>query len=182
MPIRHLRGNIVGYLALFIALGGTSYAVATGSIDSREIKNNTVRSKDIRNNDVSSSDVRDSSLLARDFRPGQLPAGPRGSTGPAGPRGSIGPAGLSGVQYVTDIVPADSGAYKSKNAACPEGKTAIGTGAEIFTPMGSVPVEVGLQAVGYGLGRLSTYAVAVEHSATSASWGLYVEAVCAHTN
>jgi len=78
-------------------LGGTSYAVATGSIDSREIKNNTVRSGDIRNNTVRgkdvrtetlrSSDVADRSLLARDFAAGQVPAGPRGPAGPAGQNG-----------------------------------------------------------------------------------------------
>jgi hypothetical protein len=91
----HVAHNVVGYLALFIALGGTSYAVATGSINSRAIKNNTVRSKDIRNNDVRSKDVRNRSLLAKDFAPGQLPAGPRGQTGPQGETGPQGPQGPS---------------------------------------------------------------------------------------
>ena len=80
---RPAHGTVVGYIALFIALGGTSWAVATGSIDSREIKNNTVRSKDIRNNDIRgrdvrrgairSSDVANASLLAGDFAPGHPP-------------------------------------------------------------------------------------------------------------
>ncbi len=76
--------NVVSSLALFIVLGGTSYAVATGSIGSREIKNNAVRSKDLRNNDVRSSDVKNGSLLGKDFKAGQLPAGPQGPQGPAG--------------------------------------------------------------------------------------------------
>jgi hypothetical protein len=71
----------VAYLALFVALGGTSYAVSTGSIGSRAIKNNSVRSEDIRNNGVRSRDVRNSSLLAKDFKPGQLPQGPQGARG-----------------------------------------------------------------------------------------------------
>ena len=85
---RPSHGTVVAYLALFIALGGTSYGVATGSIGSREIKNNSVRSKDIRNDDVRgkdirtgtirSSDVANGSLLAKDFKRGQLPAGPPG--------------------------------------------------------------------------------------------------------
>jgi hypothetical protein len=83
--------NVVSTVCLFIVLGGTSYAVATGSIDSREIKNNAVGSKDIRDNDVRSADVRNQSLQAKDFAPGQLPAGPTGATGPPGP--STGPAG-----------------------------------------------------------------------------------------
>jgi hypothetical protein len=52
----------VAVLALFISLGGVSYGVATGSIDSREIKNNTVRGKDIRTNTIRGRDVRESSL------------------------------------------------------------------------------------------------------------------------
>ncbi len=58
--------------------GGTSWAVATGSIDSREIRNNTVGSGDVRNNTVRSRDVRNGALIAADFRPGQLPAGAQG--------------------------------------------------------------------------------------------------------
>ena len=85
---RPSHGTVVAYLALFLALGGTSYGVATGSIGSRGIKNNSVRSKDIRNDDVRgkdirtgtirSSDVANGSLLAKDFKRGQLPAGPPG--------------------------------------------------------------------------------------------------------
>ena len=82
--LRHLRQQYLGGLALFIVLGGTSYAVATGSIDSREIKNDTVRSKDLRNNDVRSKDVRDFSLTAQDFALGQLPAGTPGPPGEPG--------------------------------------------------------------------------------------------------
>ena len=74
-----------------MALGGTSYAVATGSIGSRELKNNGVRSKDIRNNDVRSKDIRDRSLLRKDFKAGQLPVG---AVGPQGPKGDTGPSGL----------------------------------------------------------------------------------------
>ena len=62
--------------------------MATGSIDSREIRNNTVGSGDVRNNTVRSRDVRNGALIAADFRPGQLPAGAQGPTGPRGPSGA----------------------------------------------------------------------------------------------
>ena len=88
--------NVISTLCLFIVLGGTSYAVATGSIDSRAIKNNAVRSKDIRNNDVRSTDVRDGALLAEDFKPGQLPVGPQGPPGAQGLQGAQGPKGDKG--------------------------------------------------------------------------------------
>ena len=82
--IEYAKRHHVALLALFVAMGGTSYAAATGSIDSREIKNNSVRSKDIRTGGVGSSDVRNGSLLSRDFKSGQLPTGAPGPTGPGG--------------------------------------------------------------------------------------------------
>jgi hypothetical protein len=62
----HISSNLIGYLALFVALGGTSYAVSTGFIDSREIKNNTIRTGDLRNNEVRSRDIRNRTLVGRD--------------------------------------------------------------------------------------------------------------------
>src|SRR3954463_15610249 len=53
---------VVALLALFVSLGGVSYGVASGSIDSREIKNSTIRSKDIRNRTVQSKDVKKNGL------------------------------------------------------------------------------------------------------------------------
>jgi hypothetical protein len=96
----YLRRHHIALLALFVALGGSSYAAATGSIDSREIKNNTVRSKDIRNNEVRSRDVRNGSLLSGDFKAGQLPVGPQGERGPQGPRGLQGLRGANGATNV----------------------------------------------------------------------------------
>jgi hypothetical protein len=69
--IKHYRpspATVLASIALFVSLGGVSYGVATGSIDSREIRNNTVRSKDIRNNQVSSRDIRNNSVRGRDVR------------------------------------------------------------------------------------------------------------------
>jgi len=39
----------IACIALFVALGGVSYGVATGSIDSREIKNGSIRNPDFKN-------------------------------------------------------------------------------------------------------------------------------------
>src|SRR5437588_6683367 len=40
----HLRTNVIGYLALFIALGGTSYALTlpAGSVGTRQLRNHSV--------------------------------------------------------------------------------------------------------------------------------------------
>jgi hypothetical protein len=56
----------VALVALFVSLGGVSYGLATGSIDSREIKNNTVRSRDIRNHEVRGRDIRNSTVRGPD--------------------------------------------------------------------------------------------------------------------
>lgn len=57
---------VVASTALFVSLGGVSYGLATGSIDSREIRNNTVRTGDIRNNTVRGKDIRNSTVRGRD--------------------------------------------------------------------------------------------------------------------
>ncbi|MEA2365806.1 MAG: hypothetical protein QOE69_2044 [Thermoleophilaceae bacterium] len=59
---------IVACLALFISLSGVSYGVATGFIDSREIKNNEIRSLDIRNNEVRTKDIRNNEVRGIDIR------------------------------------------------------------------------------------------------------------------
>ena len=71
----HLRHNVVGYLALFVALGGTSYAAVSLPRDS-------VGAREIKKDAVSSSEVKDRALRARDFKAGQLPRGPIGPPGP----------------------------------------------------------------------------------------------------
>ena len=57
----HLRSNVVGYLALFVALSGTAVALpATNTVFSDDIVNGEVQSKDISDtNGVRSADVRD---------------------------------------------------------------------------------------------------------------------------
>jgi hypothetical protein len=64
---RHLSySNVVATAALFIALGGTSYAVLR--VDSRDVVNNSLRSSDVRNDSLRSRDIRDRTLRARDLR------------------------------------------------------------------------------------------------------------------
>jgi len=62
----------VALLALFVSLGGVSYGLASGSISTREIRNNTIRSSDIRNGQVSSRDLRDNNVRGIDIRNNSL--------------------------------------------------------------------------------------------------------------
>ena len=59
---------VVALIALFVSLSGVSYGVATGFIDSREIKNNEIRSLDIRNNEVRTRDLRNNEVRGLDIR------------------------------------------------------------------------------------------------------------------
>ena len=77
----HLGKNVVAYLALFVALGGTSIAAVS-------LKRGSVKGKHIAKNAVTSPKVKNASLRAADFAPGQLPAGQQGAQGPQGPPGT----------------------------------------------------------------------------------------------
>jgi hypothetical protein len=59
---------VIALIALFVSLSGVSYGVATGFIDSREIKNNQVRSLDIRNNEIRTRDLRNNQVRGIDIR------------------------------------------------------------------------------------------------------------------
>jgi hypothetical protein len=59
---------VIALIALFVSLSGAAYGVATGSIDSREIKDNALRSRDLRNNDIRTRDLRNNEVRGLDIR------------------------------------------------------------------------------------------------------------------
>jgi hypothetical protein len=72
-------GNVVATLALFVALGGSSYAalritgkdVRDGSLTGKDVRNNSLTGKDVKG--LTSADIKNGKLLAEDFAAGQLP-------------------------------------------------------------------------------------------------------------
>jgi hypothetical protein len=70
--------SLLAVIALFVSLGGVSYAAAT--IGSAQIKNNSVKGTDIKNGSIASKDI---SSKTRAALKGQQ--GPKGAAGPAGP-------------------------------------------------------------------------------------------------
>jgi hypothetical protein len=68
----------VALLALFVALGGSSYAAL--KVSGKQIVNNSVRSKDLRNNDVRSADVRNNALTGADINEARVGTVPRANT------------------------------------------------------------------------------------------------------
>ncbi|MFA4927468.1 MAG: hypothetical protein WC558_03055 [Patulibacter sp.] len=100
--------HVMSGLALFVALGGTSYAAVTlpkNSVGTTQLRKNAVASSDIRGNAVTSAKVRNGSLGVADLSKSAVsslkvpgPAGPAGPTGPAGPAGTPGAPGAGGPQ------------------------------------------------------------------------------------
>ena len=91
--------NVVATFALFLALGGSSYAaisLSKNSVKSKHIAKGAVKRSDIGKNAVNSSKVAAASLLAADFAPGQLPNGPKGAKGDTGDKGDKGDTGDPG--------------------------------------------------------------------------------------
>jgi hypothetical protein len=87
--------NATALLGLFIALGGTSYAVTQlprNSVGSREIGRGAVGSSELRRNAVTSRAIRDRSIAVRDI---SSPA----RTALRGAKGDAGQPGPSGVTY-----------------------------------------------------------------------------------
>jgi hypothetical protein len=87
---RFLRRNTIALLALFLALGGTTYAASTALIGK-----NTVASPQVVNGSLQTKDL---SGKARKALKGNR--GPRGLTGAAGTPGAKGATGAQGIQGI----------------------------------------------------------------------------------
>lgn len=88
--LRFMRRNTIALLALFLALGGTTYAASTALIGK-----NTVASPQVVNGSLAAKDL---SKKARAALKGNR--GPRGFTGAQGAQGAQGPKGTTGAQGV----------------------------------------------------------------------------------
>jgi hypothetical protein len=107
---QHLSfANVISAAALFVALGGVSYAITLpkNSVDSKQIEQNAVGAAEIRRSAIRSDEVADFSLRIQDFDTDALPEGPQG---PIGPPGVTGPPGADATKlfaYIRD--PASAG-------------------------------------------------------------------------
>jgi hypothetical protein len=97
--IAHLRGNVIGYLALFVALGGSSYAavrLTPGSVKSSALAAGAVTHAKLARNSVTAANVKNGGLTASDFKSGAFLQGLKGDVGPQGGKGLDGISGLKG--------------------------------------------------------------------------------------
>lgn len=127
--------NVVACIALFVALGGVSYAAF-------KLPKNSVGSQQIRKEAVNSAKVKNGSLKAADFEPDQVPAGPRGATGAAGPKGEKGDAGPQGPKGDTGARGPSDTYYAFNNDNGTNSKTLT-----LAVPAGSYAVSASMYAV-----------------------------------
>jgi hypothetical protein len=171
---RHLRHNLVAYLALLLALSGTSYAAATKLLPA---------------NSVGTRQVINGSLLKGDFKSGQLPRGARGSIGPAGPAGATGPAGPAGSQgaqgppgpvSLTYVISADTalpnGTQQNAFATCPAGMFVTGGGG--LTPSTSTGVTINSSTIGTSTGDALDQWVVSMNNTSGSDTTFNAEAIC----
>ena len=91
--------NVIASLALFVALGGASYAAVAlpaNSVGAKQLKKSAVSAAKLKRNAVSSAKVQDGSLQRGDFAIGTLLQGPQGPQGLQGPKGDPGQNGAPG--------------------------------------------------------------------------------------
>lgn len=121
-PLPKLRArltyaNVIATLALFIALGGTSYAVATlprNSVGERQLKKGAVTSAKLRDGAVTRADLARDALItaSRGPRGAEGPVGAPGARGTQGVQGPIGPSEVLNVRRDGVVaIPAQAGGF-----------------------------------------------------------------------
>jgi hypothetical protein len=65
---RPSHGTVAAYLALFIALGGTAYALERGSVTSREIATGAVKKSEIKSGGVGKAEIRHDAVAPSEIR------------------------------------------------------------------------------------------------------------------
>jgi hypothetical protein len=153
--------NVMATTALFIALGGTSYAVASlprNSVGTNQIRSQAVRSSDIRDRAVA---LRDITRAARESLEGQ-----QGARGPQGPKGDKGDKGDPGIVTTPDGTPirialniktaggsvaasdGETTQTSDATAACDAGQRVTGGGVRFDNPTGTTVLSSGPSGAG----------------------------------
>ncbi len=119
--------NVIASIALFVALGGSSYAAL-------HLPKGSVGPKQLQKNSVSSKKVKPGSLLKSDLKKSAL----KSLQGAQGPQGAEGPQGVPGPSGATKVI-VRVGAFKlivpdeneNETVDCLPGEVATGGGLEV---------------------------------------------------
>jgi hypothetical protein len=145
----HVRSNIVGYVALVVALIGvpTAWALAANTVGSKQIKKHAVKSKDIATEAVDTRVIADGSVGATDIIDGSVGTAELATGGVQTPdlasnavtsgkiangqvkRDDLDPAAITdGISQVTAASPNNDTGIKEVQAQCPAGKEVVSGG------------------------------------------------------
>jgi hypothetical protein len=160
--------NVVATIALFIALGGSSYAalqLPKGSVGKKQLRKNAVTSPKVKPGSLLLSDIKESERSA--LRGAQGPQGVPGVAGAQGPQGIQGPAGEPGAPGATNLTVRrvdgppglTANEFHSLTPQCEPGERATGGGPIVFGYPGdqvkigwSVPSTEGETPTGWWIG------------------------------
>ena len=100
--LRHLRSQAIAYIALFVALGGTSYAalnLPAGSVGTRQLRNGAVTSTKLAKGAVTAANLNSNTLAGHIALWAQIRAD--GHVVSSSPRATVVPFAISGIRRVT---------------------------------------------------------------------------------
>ena len=88
LPSKLSYANVMATIAVFIALGGSSYAAV--KVSGKNVKDRSLTALDVKKGSLTTTEVRNGTLLRRDFAAGQLLGGTQGPKGDKGDKGDTG--------------------------------------------------------------------------------------------
>jgi hypothetical protein len=169
---RFTYANTMATIAVFVALGGSSYAAIT--VTGKNVKNSSLTGKDIKNSSLTTSDVKNASLLSADFKAGQLPAGPQG---PKGTTGDTGGPGVSALQRVVVVSALDSISPKTIAVPCPAGKRLLSLTGTLTGGLGQVVFDDFSPNSALTSGTVTAYE---DETGVAGNWNVQGFAICAN--
>lgn len=159
---RNAYANVMATIAVFIALGGSSYAALqvtgknvprdalTGAdikkLSGKDVTDNSLSGTDVK--DLTSADIADGRLLAKDFASGQLPKGAKGAKGDKGDPGAPGATDVIVRSETYSALPTNQ--FRVNRVMCEAGERAVGGGAGMTTNAGAEEIQQSFPAEGDG--------------------------------
>jgi hypothetical protein len=186
---------VVALIALFVSLGGVSWAVAVNSVGTKAIKDNSVQGRDVRDDTLESRDLAGETVQSRDVRDGALrgvDVNNRSLGGVDLASNTLGDreidetkldintlGGVRGKRFVRNVKRVQTATANdavtpkaAPPARCPAGKRLLGGGARVVAPVGT-PVALATNAPRGQRWEALAYA-----TAPTGNWQLVAYAIC----
>lgn len=167
--------NVMATVAVFLALGGSAYAltvtgkqVRNSSLTGADIKRKSVPGSDLTSSSVTSGKIRNGNLTGTDVRDGSLTRSDLAAN-------ATGVLGREVVLGTANTGPADT---KFATATCPSGKVAVGGGADIIGEDNDAFLRDSRPDVNSGNAAVWTVEAHEKDTATGGAWTLLPFAVC----